>query len=130
MTDPIADMLSRIRNAITAKHKTVDVPYSGLKKEIARVLNEEGYVKNYSVVEEGIKKTIRLELKYAEGNEAIIKEILRVSKPGRRIYINKKNIPRVKGGIGISILSTSKGIMAGTKARVMGIGGEILCTIL
>ena len=130
MTDPISDMLTRIRNALIAKHKTVNIPSSRIKIEIANVLKEEGYIKDYRVVEEGHKRILYVSLKYTEGEETVIKEINRVSKPGRRIYVKHSEIPRIKGGLGTSILSTSKGIMSGSKARSLRVGGELMCTIL
>jgi small subunit ribosomal protein S8 len=130
MTDPISDMLSRIRNSLIAKHKTVDIPSSRIKIEIADVLKEEGYIRDYNVVGEGYKKIINIGLKYIDAEEAVIKEIRRVSKPGRRIYVKHTEIPRIKGGLGTTILSTSKGIMTGSKARSLRVGGELMCTIL
>jgi len=130
MTDPISDMLTRIRNALIARHKKIDIPSSRIKIEIADVLKEEGYIKDYNVVEEGYKKTIKMELKYTAAEETVIKEIRRVSRPGRRIYVKSTEIPRIKGGLGTSILSTSKGIMTGSKARSLRVGGELMCTIL
>jgi small subunit ribosomal protein S8 len=130
MIDPIADMLTRIRNALVARHKTVEIPASRIKVEIARILKEEGYISDYTVVEEGVAKKIRIELKYTPEGEAAIREIRRISKPGCRIYVNKREIPRVISGLGITILSTSKGIMTGAQARRLGIGGELICTVL
>ena len=130
MTDPISDMLTRIRNALIAKHKTVNIPSSRIKVEIANVLREEGYLKDYRIVEEGNAKVINIALKYTESEETVIKEIHRVSKPGRRIYVKHTEIPRIKGGLGTTILSTSKGIMTGSKARSLRVGGELMCTIL
>jgi small subunit ribosomal protein S8 len=129
MTDPIADMLTRIRNALINRYGLLEVPASGIKVEIARVLKEEGYIGDYSLNEDGSKKTIKIELKYTPEKESIITEIRRVSKPGCRVYVNKNEIPRVKGGLGISILSTSRGVMTGIQARRSGIGGELICTI-
>lgn len=130
MTDPIADMLTRIRNALMAGHAEVAVPGSAIKAEIARVLVEEGYVESYAVAEEGVKKSINIKLKYGPGGRAAIEEIKRVSKPSRRVYAGKGDIPRVRGGMGISILSTSRGIMTGVAARNRKIGGEIICTVV
>lgn len=130
MTDPIADMLTRIRNALMAGHAEVAVPGSAIKAEIARVLVEEGYVESYAVAEEGVKKSISIKLKYGPGGRAAIEEIKRVSKPSRRVYAGKGDIPRVRGGMGISILSTSRGIMTGVAARNRRIGGEIICTVV
>ena len=130
MTDPIADMLTRIRNAFMAGHDQVQIPGSVIKGEIARVLAEEGYVESYEVTEEGIKKTITVKLKYGPDGKAAVEEIKRISKPSRRVYVGKDDIPRVRGGMGISILSTSSGIMTGVAARNQKIGGEILCTVI
>jgi len=129
MTDPIADMLTRTRNALINRYSSLEIPGSRIKVEIARVLKEEGYINNYTLIEDGIKKTIKIELKYTPEKDSIITEIRRVSKPGCRVYVNKNEIPRVKGGLGISILSTSRGIMTGIQARRSGVGGELICTI-
>lgn len=129
MTDPIADMLTRIRNALINRYGSVEIPVSRIKVEIARVLKEEGYIGDYSLIEDVGKKTIKIELKYTPEKESIITEIRRVSKPGCRVYVDKNEIPRVKGGLGISILSTSRGIMTGIQARRSGVGGELICTI-
>lgn len=128
-SDPIADMLTRIRNAITARHPKVDVPASKLKMDIARILKEEGYITNYKLVEEGIKKAIRVYLKYTPGNVSVISEIQRVSRPGCRVYVGSKEIPPVLGGLGINILTTPRGVMTGSSARKEGVGGEVLCRI-
>ena len=130
MTDPIADMLTRIRNAFMAGHVHVEIPGSVIKGEIARVLTEEGYVESYKITEEGVKKTISIKLKYGPDGKAAVDEIKRISKPSRRVYVGKDDIPRVRGGMGISILSTSRGIMTGVAARSKSIGGEILCTVI
>ena len=130
MTDPIADMLTRIRNAFMAGHDQVKIPGSVIKSEITRVLAEEGYVESYEITEEGIKKTIAIKLKYGPDGKAAIEEIKRISKPSRRVYVGKDDIPRVRGGMGISILSTSSGIMTGVAARSQKVGGEILCTVI
>ncbi len=130
MTDPIADMLTRIRNAFMVGHNRVEIPGSIIKGEIARVLVEEGYLESYKITEEGVKKTITIKLKYGPDGKAAIEEIKRVSKPSRRVYVDKDNIPRVRGGMGVSILSTSSGIMTGVAARSKKIGGEILCTVV
>lgn len=129
MTDPIADMLTRIRNALINRYGSVEIPTSNIKVEIARVLKEEGYIGDYSLIGDGNKKAIKIELKYTPEKESIITEIRRVSKPGCRVYVDKNEIPRVKGGLGISILSTSRGIMTGIQARRSGVGGELICTI-
>ena len=128
-SDPIADMLTRVRNAITARHPKVDVPASKLKTEIARILKEEGYIAYYKVAEEGVKKVIKIYLKYAPDNSPVITKIERVSRPGCRNYAGKNEIPRVQGGIGISILTTPQGVMTGRRARKEGVGGEVLCKV-
>ncbi len=129
MTDPIADMLTRIRNALINRYGSIEIPASNIKVEIARVLKEEGYIGDYSLIEDRDRKVIKIELKYTPEKEPIITEIRRVSKPGCRVYVDKNEIPRVKGGLGISILSTSRGIMTGIQARRSGVGGELICTI-
>lgn len=127
--DPIADMLTRVRNALIARHAKVDVPASRLKNEIARILKEEGYILNYKLTEEGAKKYIRLYLKYSPSSLPVISRIERVSRPGCRVYVGSKDIPRVLGGLGINILTTAKGVMTGSAARKEGVGGEVLCQI-
>jgi small subunit ribosomal protein S8 len=129
MTDPISDMLARIRNAIMAKHSRVDIPSSKLKLEIARILKEEGYINNYVVKGEGVKKTIRIFLRYDAKGISSITHLNRVSRPGRRVYLGAKEIPKVLGGYGINIVSTSKGLMSGKKARLENMGGEVLAEI-
>ena len=129
MIDPIADMLSRIRNAIITSRDEVEIPHSVIKSRIANVLKEEGYIVGVEDTQNGVKKSLILKLKYTEDGQAVINEIKRVSKLSRRVYVNKNQIPRVKAGMGISILSTSKGIMTGTNARKLGVGGEIICTV-
>ena len=128
-SDPIADMLTRVRNAIQARHPKVDVPASKLKTEIARILKEEGFITNYKVAEEGAKKTIKIYLKYAGNNMPVISAIERVSRPGCRVYVGQTKIPRVLGGMGINILTTPRGVMTGRQARREGVGGELLCQI-
>ena len=128
-SDPIADMLTRIRNALAARHAKVDVPGSKLKTEIARILKDEGFILNYKLVDEGAIRTIRLYLKYTSGNVPVISHIERVSTPGCRIYVGKSDVPRVLGGLGINILTTSRGVMTGHEARKTGVGGEVLCRI-
>jgi small subunit ribosomal protein S8 len=128
-TDPIADMLTRIRNAIKARHPKVDVPASRLKTEIARILKEEGYILNYKMAEDGAKKTIRIYLKYQANNRPVISELRRVSRPGCRVYAASDEIPRVLGGLGVNILTTPKGVMTGRDARKQSVGGEVLCEI-
>ncbi len=129
MTDPIADMLTRIRNAKMRKHEVVDIPLSKLKLELARILKEEGFIRNYRVVGESVKKNLRIYLKYIDNEEPVISDLQRVSKPGRRVYVGKDQIPSVKGGIGVAILSTSKGLMTDQKSREAKVGGEVLCYI-
>lgn len=128
MSDVIADMLTRIRNASNAKHATVDVPASNMKKAIAEILMTEGYIKDYKIVEDGKQGVIRITLKYV-GKEKAIKGIRRVSKPGLRIYTNCEDMPRVMNGLGVAIISTSKGIMTDRKARKENIGGEVLAFV-
>ena len=130
MSDPIADMLTRIRNANTAKHDTVDVPSSKIKLAIAQILLDEGYIKKFDVIEDGNFKTIHITLKYGEDkNEKIISGIKRISKPGFRVYDGKENLPKVLGGLGIAILSTNQGIITDKKARQLQVGGEVLAFI-
>ena len=129
LTDPVADFLARVRNAIRARHAKVDVPSSKLKVEIARILKEEGYVANFKSVEEEGRKIIRLYLKYGAENEAAISNLQRVSRPGCRVYVGSTEIPRVLGGLGINILTTPKGVMTGRDARKQGVGGELLCEV-
>ncbi len=128
-TDPIADMLTRIRNAMTARHPKVDVPASKLKTEIARILKEEGYILNYKVAEEGAKKVIKIYLKYQANNKPVISELTRVSRPGCRVYMAHTEIPQVLGGLGINILTTPRGVMTGRDARKQHVGGELLCQV-
>jgi len=135
MTDPIADMLTRIRNAVQAKHARVDVPASTLKSEIARILQDEGYISGYKLIEEPAAagqaslKQIRLFLKYGPRGEQVISGIQRISRPGRRVYYSCGSVKPVLGGLGISILTTSRGVMTGADARKAGVGGEVLCRI-
>lgn len=129
MTDPIADMLTRIRNAITAKHSRVDIPGSKLKAEIARILKEEGYINNYVTKGEGVKYIIRIFLRYDAKGISSISHLSRVSTPGRRVYVGATEVPRVLGGYGVNIISTSRGLMSGKKARQENVGGEILAQI-
>jgi small subunit ribosomal protein S8 len=129
MTDPIADMLTRIRNALQAKHQKVDVPVSKLKLEIARILKEEAFITNYKTMGEGARRSIRIYLRYGPGGEKIVSKIERVSKPGCRVYSGSGGIPRVLGGLGINILSTSRGLMTDKQARREKVGGEILCRV-
>ena len=130
MSDPIADMLTRIRNANTAKHDTVDIPYSGIKFSIAQILLDEGYVKNVELVDNGSFKDIRVTLKYgADKNDKIITGLKRISKPGLRVYANKDQVPKVLDGLGIAILSTNQGVVTDKKARELQVGGEVLAFI-
>ena len=130
MSDPIADMLTRIRNANTAKHDVVDIPSSKMKVAIANILVDEGYVKKYELIEDGAFQTIRITLKYnADKTERIISGIKRISKPGLRIYANKEELPRVLGGLGTAIISTNQGVITDKKARELGVGGEVLAFV-
>ncbi len=128
-SDPIADMLTRVRNGMMARHAKVDVPSSKLKTEIARILKEEGYILNYKLTEEGAKKFIRVYLKYTQGNQPVITRLERISRPGCRVYVGKAEIPRVLGGLGINILTTPQGVMTGSAARRANVGGEVLCQV-
>ena len=129
MTDPIADMLTRIRNANTIKHETVDVPASNMKKELARILLEEGFIRGYDVIEDGKQGIIRIQLKYGQAGEKVITGLKRISKPGMRVYAAKEELPKVLNGLGISIISTSKGILTDRQARKEGVGGEVICYV-
>ena len=129
MSDVIADMLTRIRNASNAKHATVDVPASNMKKAIAEILTEEGYVKSYQFIDDGKQGTIRITLKYLAGKQKVIRGIRRVSKPGLRIYASCEDMPKVMNGLGVAIVSTSKGIMTDKKARQLNVGGEVLAFV-
>ena len=129
ITDPVADMLTRIRNANTAKHESVDVPASNLKKAIAKILIDEGYIKSYEVVEDGTQGVIRIQLKYLAGKEKVISGLRRVSKPGLRVYAGADELPRVLKGLGIAIISTSKGVMTDKAARANHVGGEVLAFV-
>ena len=131
MTDPIADMLTRIRNAVHARHQRVDVPASSFKVEIAKILEREGYIQNYKLVDdaESVQKVIRIGLKYGPRGENVITGLERVSRPGRRVYFGRNDVPKVMGGLGTSILTTSRGVMTGQDAVKAGVGGEVLCNI-
>ncbi|EFR32555.1 MAG: 30S ribosomal protein S8 [Peptoniphilus harei] len=129
MTDPIADMLSRIRNANNARHKSVDVPCSNIKKEIARILLDEGYIKGYDVVEDDKQGMIKIDLKYSQDGERVISGLKRISKPGLRVYVKCDDVPKVLGGLGIAIISTSKGIITDKMARQEKVGGEVICYV-
>lgn len=129
MTDPIADMLTRIRNANMVKLQKVDIPSSNLKVSIANVLKQEGFIKNYKVISDNLQGVLRVYLKYIDEKDCVINEIKRISKPGGRVYVGSEDIPVVKNGLGVAILSTSKGIISDNTARKVGVGGEILCTV-
>jgi small subunit ribosomal protein S8 len=130
MSDPIADMLTRIRNAITAKHDTVDIPSSKMKLAIANILLEEGYIKKFNVIDDGSFKTIHITLKYgADKNHRIISGIKRISKPGLRVYAGKEELPKVLGGLGVAIISTNQGVITDKKARELQVGGEVLAFV-
>ena len=129
ITDPIADMLTRIRNANSAKHDTVDVPASNMKKAIAQILLEEGYIKNFQLIDDGTQGVIRITLKYGAAKEKVISGLRRVSKPGLRVYAGAEELPRVLRGLGIAIVSTSKGVMTDKKARAAHVGGEVLAFV-
>ena len=128
MTDPVSDLLTRIRNASDAKHETVDIPSSRLKLEIARILKEEGYISSCSLVQDNKQGIIRIQLRYA-GKDSVISSLERISRPGCRVYTGKSEIPSVLGGLGICILSTSRGVLTGKQAQEKGVGGEVLCYI-
>ena len=127
--DPIVDMLTRIRNALIARHETVTIPASNMKKSIAQILLDEGYVKSVDYIDDGLQGQIKIVLKYAQGKESVIKGLKRISKPGLRVYAKNEEIPKVLGGLGIAIISTSKGVMADKEARKAGVGGEVLAYI-
>lgn len=130
MSDPIADMLTRIRNGNTAKHDTVDIPKSKMKQAIADILTNEGYLKGYEIIEDGVKGTIRVTLKYGKDkNEKVITGIKRISKPGLRVFAGKEELPRVLGGLGTAIISTSRGLVTDKEARKLGIGGEVVAFV-
>lgn len=129
LTDPVADFLTRIRNAYRARHQKMDVPASKLKLEIARILKEEGYISNFKSTDEEGRKVLRVYLKYGPNNEGVINNITRISRPGCRVYVGRNEIHRVLGGLGINILTTPKGVMTGRQARKEGVGGEVLCEV-
>ena len=129
MTDPIADMLTRIRNANTAGHKTVDIPASNMKKSIAEILKNEGFINDYQVVQDNAQGTIKIDLKYGPGKEKTIYGIKKISKPGLRVYAKANEVPKVLGGLGIAIISTSNGVITDKEARKLGVGGEVICKI-
>lgn len=128
-SDPIADMLTRIRNGLAAHHNKVDVPGSRVKIELARILKEEGYVANYRVANDDNKQVLKVYLKYRPDRKPVITRLTRVSKPSRRVYVNSQNIPQVIGGMGVCVVTTSRGVMTGQQAREQGVGGEVLCTV-
>jgi small subunit ribosomal protein S8 len=129
LTDPVSDFLTRVRNAINARHQKVDVPHSKLKVEIARILKEEGYISNFKATEEEGRKVLRVYLKYSPDNSSPISDLKRISRPGCRVYVGHGEIPRILGGLGINILTTPKGVMTGRQARKEGVGGEVLCEV-
>jgi small subunit ribosomal protein S8 len=129
VTDPIADMLTRIRNASSARHRELTLPSSRVKREIARILTEEGFIDGFSTSQEGVQEMLHLRLKYVEGRTPVVSGLKRISKPGLRVYARKTEIPRVLGGLGMAILSTSRGIMTGSQARKLNLGGEVLCYV-
>ena len=128
-TDPIADMLTRVRNANKALHAQVEMPSSTLKVDLARVLKDEGYITDYSVVKDGVFDKLVVELKYTDGRRRVISQVKRVSKPGRRIYAKKDNLPKVLGGLGTAVISTSRGLMTAREAQKLGVGGEVVCFV-
>ena len=129
MTDTIADMLTRIRNALIAKHESVEIPASTMKKAIAQILVDEGYIKSFEIIADGEKKTIRIQLKYGANKQRVIVGIKRISRPGLRVYARKDEMPKVLGGLGIAIVSTSRGVMTDREARKQGVGGEVLAYV-
>ena len=129
MTDPIADMLTRIRNANTVGHATVDIPASKMKKAIAEILLAEGYIKGFDIIEDGVQGTIRVQMKYGANKEKVINGIKKISKPGLKVYAKSNEVPKVLGGLGIAIISTSNGIITDKAARKLGVGGEVICYV-
>ncbi len=129
MTDPIADMLTRIRNANTAGHDTVEIPASKMKKSIAQILKDEGFINDFEVIEDGKQGIIKVTMKYAANKEKVISGIKKISKPGLKVYAKAEDVPRVLGGLGIAIISTSKGVISDKEARKLGIGGEVICYV-
>ena len=129
MTDPIADMLTRIRNANTVGHATVDIPASKMKKAIAEILLAEGYIKGFDIIEDGVQGTIRVQMKYGANKEKVINGIKKISKPGLKVYAKSNEVPKVLGGLGIAIISTSNGIISDKAARKLGVGGEVICYV-
>ena len=129
VTDPIADMLTRIRNASAARHRELTLPSSRVKREIARILAEEGFIESFTTGQDGVQETLSMRLKYVEGRMPVVSGLKRISKPGLRVYARKTEIPRVLGGLGMAVLSTSRGIMTGSQARKLNLGGEVLCYV-
>jgi len=129
MTDPVADMLTRIRNANTAGHKTVEVPASKMKKSIASILKDEGYIEDFEYVDDGKQGVIKIKMKYAPNKTRVISQLRRISKPGLKVYVKAEDVPRVLGGLGIAIISTSKGVISDKDARRIGVGGEVVCYV-
>lgn len=129
MTDPIADMLTRIRNANTVGHATVDIPTSKMKKSIADILEREGYIKGYNIIDDGVQGTIRVQMKYGADKEKVINGIKKISKPGLKVYAKRDEVPKVLGGLGIAIISTSNGVISDKEARKLGVGGEVICYV-
>ncbi len=129
INDPVADMLTRIRNALVAKHETTTLPASNMKKAIAQILVDEGYIKGFEVIDDGVQGTIKLTLKYDGNRKGVISGLKRISKPGLRVYAKSEDIPKVLGGLGIAIISTSKGVMTDRQARKNAVGGEVLCYV-
>ncbi|MGH2456181.1 MAG: 30S ribosomal protein S8 [Candidatus Limnocylindria bacterium] len=128
-SDPIADMLTRIRNAGAARHRELTLPSSRVKREIARILTDEGFIESFTTQQDGVQEMLTLKLKYVEGRTPVVSGLKRISKPGLRVYARKTEIPRVLGGLGLAILSTSRGIMTGSQARKLNLGGEVLCYV-
>lgn len=129
ITDPVADMLTRIRNALVARHDFTDVPASKLKLSLAQTLKREGFVRDYELLEEGVKRSLRVHLAYTDKREPVITGLRRVSKPGLRVYVQKREVPRVFGGLGVAIVSTPQGLLTGQEARRRGLGGEVVCYV-
>jgi small subunit ribosomal protein S8 len=129
MTDPIADMLTRIRNAIKARFDKVQIPSSSVKVNIAKILKEEGYIRSWHVIEDSKQGMLEVSLKYGEKGEPVITELIRLSKPSRRVYVNKGSVPKIRNGLGVAVISTSKGIVTDAVARQQGVGGELLCSV-
>jgi len=128
-TDPISDMLTRIRNAVLIRNEKVDIPASKMKVEIAKILKEEGFIKSYKIIKDKMQGVLRVTLKYTPDNDAIITGIKRISKPGRRVYVGKDEIPKAMGGVGVAILTTSRGLLTDKKCRQEGLGGEVVCFV-